>query len=157
MLLFYQVATRLSLTTCWQIVELQDDNKLLEQKTCNKSVELNNLVTSCQQAVDNLSTSWEQAVRTHPDDKLLEQHCYKSAAGLLQLVRFYLCRMDHLHYRLNFDPDKNFITAWKRLRWPRGFGGQVVSALAFHLWGRRFKSQWELSQCDSNPVLMWKE
>jgi hypothetical protein len=38
-----------------------------------------------------------------------------------------------------------------------GFGGQVVSALGFHLWGRRFKSQWELSQCDSNPVLMWKE
>jgi hypothetical protein len=36
-----------------------------------------------------LSTSWEQAVRTHPVDKLLEQHCYKSAAGLLQLVRFY--------------------------------------------------------------------
>jgi hypothetical protein len=30
-LLFYHVATRLSLTTCWQIVELQDDNKLLEQ------------------------------------------------------------------------------------------------------------------------------
>jgi hypothetical protein len=27
-------------------------------------------------------------VRTHPVDKLLEQHCYKSAAGLLQLVRF---------------------------------------------------------------------
>jgi hypothetical protein len=38
-----------------------------------------------------------------------------------------------------------------------GFSGQVVSALAFHLWGRRFKSQWELSQCDSNPVLMWKK
>jgi hypothetical protein len=31
-------------------------------------------------------------VRTHPVDKLLEQHCYKSAAGLLQLVRFYACR-----------------------------------------------------------------
>jgi hypothetical protein len=30
-------------------------------------------------------------VRTHPVDKLLEQHCYESAAGLLQLVRFYLC------------------------------------------------------------------
>jgi hypothetical protein len=30
-------------------------------------------------------------VRTHPVDKLLEQHCYKSAAGLLQLVRFYVC------------------------------------------------------------------
>jgi uncharacterized membrane protein len=38
-----------------------------------------------------LSTSWEQAVRTHPVDKLLEHHCYKSAAGLLQLVRFYVC------------------------------------------------------------------
>jgi hypothetical protein len=61
MLLFYQVATRLSLTTCWQIAELQDDNKLLEQLV-TKSVELNNLVASCQQAVDNL-TSWEQAVQ----------------------------------------------------------------------------------------------
>ena len=30
-------------------------------------------------------------VGTHRDDKLLEQHCYKSAAGLLQLVRFYVC------------------------------------------------------------------
>jgi hypothetical protein len=59
--------------------ELQDDSKLLEQ-VCNKCVELNNLVTSCQQAVDNLSTSWEQALRTHPVDKLLKQHCYKFAA-----------------------------------------------------------------------------
>ena len=38
-------------------------------------------------------TSWEQAVRTHPVDKLLEQHCYKSVAGLLQLVRFYVCNL----------------------------------------------------------------
>jgi hypothetical protein len=53
------------------------------------SVELNNFVASYQQAVDKLSTSWEQAVRTHPVDKLTEQHCYKSAAGLLQLVCFY--------------------------------------------------------------------
>ena len=30
-------------------------------------------------------------MRTHPVDKLLEQHCYKSAASLLQLVRFYVC------------------------------------------------------------------
>jgi hypothetical protein len=59
--------------------------------TCKKSVELNNLAASCRQAVDNLSTSWEQAVRTHPVDKLLDQHCYTSAAGLLQLVRFYVC------------------------------------------------------------------
>ena len=55
------------------------------------SVELNNLVASCQQAINNLSTSWEQAVRTHPVDKLLKQHCYKSATGLLQLV-------DHRQY-----------------------------------------------------------
>ena len=87
MLLFYQVATRLSLV-----------DKLLNCRTinffgttCNKSVELNNLVASYQQAVDNLSTSCQQAVRTHPVDKLLEQHCYKSAAGLLQRVHFYVC------------------------------------------------------------------
>jgi hypothetical protein len=55
-----------------------------------------NLVASCQQGVDNLSTNWEQAVRTHPVDKLLEQHCYKSAAGLLQLVRFYVCIHVHM-------------------------------------------------------------
>jgi hypothetical protein len=86
------------LSTCWQIVEFQDDNKLLEQlvtTTCNKSVELNNHVAGCQQAVDNLvvnklgksiaNTSWCS------DYKLLEQHRYKSAAGLLQLVRFYVC------------------------------------------------------------------
>jgi hypothetical protein len=60
---------------------LQDDDKLLEQLVTS-------LLGSKQQAVDNLSTSWEQAVRTHPVDKLLGQHCYKSAAGLLQLVRF---------------------------------------------------------------------
>ena len=35
-------------------------------------------------------------MRTHPVDKLLEQHCYKSAAGLLQLVRFYVCRENSL-------------------------------------------------------------
>ena len=58
---------------------------------CNKSAELNNLVASCQQAVGNLSTSWEQAVRTHPVDKLLERHWYKSAADCLQLVCFYVC------------------------------------------------------------------
>ena len=48
---------------------------------CNKSVEFNNLVSSCQQA------SWEQAVRTLPGDKLLEQHCYKFAL----VSGFYVC------------------------------------------------------------------
>jgi hypothetical protein len=73
----YKIVTHNLLTNCW--------NNLY-----NKSVELNNLVASCQQAVDNLSTSWEQAVRTHLVDKLLERYCYKSAAGLLQHVRLYV-------------------------------------------------------------------
>jgi hypothetical protein len=30
-------------------------------------------------------------VQAHPVDKFLEQHCCKSAAGLLQLVRFEAC------------------------------------------------------------------
>jgi hypothetical protein len=65
---------------------LQNDNKVVGT-TCNQSVELNNLVASYQQAVDNLSTSWEQAVGTFTVAKLcMEQHCYKSAAGLLQLL-----------------------------------------------------------------------
>jgi hypothetical protein len=69
MLLFYQVATRLSLTTCWQIVELQDDNKLLEQLVTSvlSSTTLQQVVnkplTSCQQAGNKqcehiLLTSW---------------------------------------------------------------------------------------------------
>ena len=60
----------------------------MEQLVTSLHVELNNLAASCRQAVDNLSNSWEQAVRTHPVDKLLEKHCYKSAPGLLKLVRF---------------------------------------------------------------------
>ena len=34
-------------------------------------------------------------MRTHPVDKLLEQHCYKSAAGLLQLVRLTCVYLDN--------------------------------------------------------------
>jgi hypothetical protein len=100
MLLFYQVATSLSLTTCRQIVELQDDSKLLEQLVTSLLNSTTTHVASCQQAVNNLSTSLEQAVRTHPVDKLLEQHCYKSAAGLLQLVRFYVCIVVCMQSRL---------------------------------------------------------
>jgi hypothetical protein len=88
-MLFIKLLYKLVTHNLLKIVELQDDNKLLEQLVTSQ---LNNLVASCQQAVDNLSTSCEQlAVRTHPVDKLLEQHCYKPAAGLLQLVRFCVC------------------------------------------------------------------
>jgi hypothetical protein len=88
-MLFIKLLYKLVTHNLLKIVELQDDNKLLEQLVTSQ---LNNLVASCQQAIDNLSTSCEQlAVRTHPVYKLLEQHCYKSAAGLLQLVRFCMC------------------------------------------------------------------
>ena len=40
-------------------------------------------------------------MRTHPVDKLLEQHCYKSAAGLLQLERFYVCSMNMVGFCQN--------------------------------------------------------
>ena len=43
------------------------------------------ITTKCLIKLDNLSTGWEQAMRTHLADKLLEQHC-KSAAGLLAVV-----------------------------------------------------------------------
>jgi hypothetical protein len=74
MLLFYQVATRLSLTTCYQVIELQDDIQVVGT-ICNKSVEFNNI----------LATSWKPTVQTLPVDRLLEQQCYKSAAGLLRV------------------------------------------------------------------------
>jgi hypothetical protein len=93
MLLCYQVAPRLSLTTCWQIVESQDDNKLLEQLV-NKSVELNNLLASCQQAVDNklgtssANTSCWQVVGT-----ALLQFCYRFVTTCA-FLRVYLKRLN---------------------------------------------------------------
>jgi hypothetical protein len=119
MLLFYQVATRLSLITCWRIVELQDDNKLLKQ-----------LVTGLLSSTTlyNLSTSWEQALRTHSVDKLSGQHCYKSAAECrvvttCTFLRVY-CRsrgMKHLYHdmenliALDWDPTK--VRSHLRLSW----------------------------------------
>jgi hypothetical protein len=42
------------------------------------------------QQVDNKPLTACQQAPQHPVDKLLEQHCCKSAAGLLQLVRLKL-------------------------------------------------------------------
>jgi hypothetical protein len=42
-------------------------------------------------------------VRTHPVDKLLEQHCYKSAAGLLQLVRFTCVHVCSVRYFAEYN------------------------------------------------------
>jgi hypothetical protein len=63
-------------------------------KTCVGCTKLTNLVASCQQAVDNLSTSWKQAVRTYPVDKLLQQ---QFATSLLQ-VCYNLCVFTCVHY-----------------------------------------------------------
>ena len=57
-------------------------------------------------------------MRTHPVDKLLEQHCYKSAAGLLQLVRFYVCRK---------DPGWGWSRDFTKIDWLRGGGEGRVS------------------------------
>jgi hypothetical protein len=66
----YKVVTHNLLTNCWIA-----RRKQVVATTCNKTVEFNNLVASRQQAVDNLSTSWEQAVRTHRVGTALLQVC----------------------------------------------------------------------------------
>ena len=72
-LLFYQVVPSLLLTTCWQVVDLQPDNKLLEQLVANKAVEFIKLVASLLQACGNLSASWDQAVRINVATSLSQQ------------------------------------------------------------------------------------
>jgi hypothetical protein len=48
-------------------------------------------VASLLHVCGNLSRSLEQAVRTQPDISLLDQSYSKSAAGLSQFVRLYVC------------------------------------------------------------------
>jgi hypothetical protein len=68
----YKIVTHNLLTSCWIAGRQQ-----VVGTTCNnKSDESTTLQASGQQAVDNLSTSWEQAMRTHTDNKLLKQHYY---------------------------------------------------------------------------------
>jgi hypothetical protein len=75
MLLFYQVATRLSLTTCWQSVEF----------LCNKSFELNNLVA---QVANKPLTTCQQASNKQCEHILLTSFCNSIAASLLQGLNF---------------------------------------------------------------------
>ena len=46
--------------------------------------------SSCYKALQVCWNKLSQALRVQPVEKLLEQHCYKSAAGLLQVLRL-LC------------------------------------------------------------------
>ena len=104
-LLAAMFATSLLTQSCYGFVltSLQQfwTSKLVPRccQACYKFVDIN-LVTAlsgqrCYKFVNKLPQDcWNklsQAVRTHHGDKLLEQHCYKFAAGLLQLVRFYAC------------------------------------------------------------------
>ena len=59
-------------------------------------------------------------MRTRPIEKLLEQHCYTSAADLLQLVLFYVCtyftlfrviQLSQLTESIMHKQDKNFKSA----------------------------------------------
>jgi hypothetical protein len=62
----------------------------LSEQPCNKSDNINKVVTSCQQLVPNLLTSWDKQCEHNLLTDLLQDvrllHVYKSAAGLLQLV-----------------------------------------------------------------------
>jgi hypothetical protein len=85
MLLFYQVATRLSLTTCWQIVELQDDSKLLEQLVTSLSSS-----TTFRQVVNKPLTTCQQAGNKQCEHILLTS-CWNSIATSLLQVCYNLC------------------------------------------------------------------
>ena len=56
-------------------------------------VDFNNTIApSCAQAVDQLSASRKQVVQIHFDDKFVETALVQDiVAGLLQIVRFYVC------------------------------------------------------------------
>ena len=78
MLLFYQVATRLSLTTCWQIVELQDNTVSLLSSTTLQQV-VNKPLTTCQQAGNKQC------------EHILLTSCWNSIATSLLQVCYNLC------------------------------------------------------------------
>jgi hypothetical protein len=85
MLLFYQIATRLSLTTCWQVVQLQDDNKLLEQLVTSLLSS-----TTLQQVVNKPLTTCQQAGNKQCEHILLTS-CWNSIATSLLQVCYNLC------------------------------------------------------------------
>jgi hypothetical protein len=89
----YKVVTHNLLTNCWiagrwQVVGI----------TCNRSVEFENLVASCQQAVG---------------EHILLTSCWNGIApGLLQLVRFHVCT-GNISRKLVCQPSRNI--GWKCL------------------------------------------
>jgi hypothetical protein len=100
MLLFHQVATRLSLTTCWQV-----------GTTCNKSVALNNLVASCQQAGNRQC------------EHILLTSCWNSIATSLLQVCYNLCVLtyvDLMHLIGNGNGNGSGCEIWTSNPWHIG-------------------------------------
>ena len=118
MLSFCQVVPSLRLTTCWQVVDLQPDNKLLEQ-TCNKAVEFIKLVASLLQACSNLVNKLGTTSASASCQQVVVQTCCKSAAGLLQVVRFYVCTCakshTNIHKKYCCTPRDFCIIIWKKI------------------------------------------
>jgi hypothetical protein len=97
MLLFYQVATRLSLTTCWQIVELRVYTRKnaqvvtnLQQTSCSNG---NAVPTTCQQdvfalLVPSLLTSCQRLVDNLLQGCWAQQTCYKLFQQLVIVLQF---------------------------------------------------------------------
>jgi hypothetical protein len=87
------VATGLSLITCWQVVELQDDNKLLEQlvtsllneQPWHLAVSFNKILTTCQQAGNKQC------------EHILLTSCWNSIATSLLQLCYNLCVFTCVH------------------------------------------------------------
>ena len=158
---------------CWEIIDKAVEF-ITQMEIIDKAVEFIKLVASLLQACSNLSTSLGQPVRAYPVNKLLKQTCYKSAAGLLQVVRFYVCTSISKELFWNIALGNHFETKsaifshkWKLLTKWRLFNSNSISSsdtrsrnLKRFQWrkGNHITSQsirkqrsWEIA-----PRLLWK-
>ena len=76
------------------------------QQVCGRQLAAS-LLTTCNR-LDIIKL--EQAMRTHPDIGLMIASCIKSAADLLQLARFWLCRKDLKNKNKVYINTKSYIS-----------------------------------------------
>ena len=101
-----QLAASLQFTTCSKSAVRNLQQVYLQLTICSKSAVRNLQQVCSSQLASSLLTTCsrlvvikpEQAMRTHPDIGLMIASCSKSAADLLQLARFWLCRARHLNF-----------------------------------------------------------
>jgi hypothetical protein len=95
-----QLAASLQLTTCSKpaVHNLQ--------QVCGRQLAAS-LLTTCNR-LDIIKL--EQAMQTHPDIGLMIASCIKSAADLLQLARFWLCRKDLKNKNKVYINTKSYIS-----------------------------------------------